>query len=700
MTDTSQTNDGTMSIEQAFEHGVFLYQHEKKKEARQVFEQILGVAPDNAPVLQVLSVLDVEDGLWQEAINKLDRALLVESGNASLLFDKANILAQQSMNKDALEIVDSLLGVLPDHEELLAMRQQLTATIGQRGESRRAAKEVASLQQQKSSTMNDEVSQTLELAEQMLASGNTEQAKQLFQALISVAGDLIPALVGLARLELAADNIGLARQFLMRAYSEHAPEKDVVVLLSHCDIKLEQFTSARKLCLAGIKRWPEDSILCRLLVQSYEKEQNWVEAYRAAIEGIKQHGKDADLRYRLATASFNLLRTRHNFTPSAIIECQKHIERASEMANEGNKERLSTYLAEVLWYKGEAKKSKQLLEEYLTRFPNDIDAGFNVSFVYRTLEEWDKYYQANELGITCGRRLRYKGELPQWNLNRPKDDIVLVMPEQGVGDEILYFHNLQLVLDNCQKAYVACDPRLESVLSNAFPDAIMVPVKRTDNTDITLPQEVLADITSWIPGGSLAALCFEQHGRHVFQSGYVKTPDTLKQQWQPRLDDIRASNPDAQLIGLCWRSGLAAATRNMHYLVAEEVAYLLKQFPNAVFINLQYGECSKELKKIHKISGVQVVQLEGLNLRDDFDGTAAVIAGLDAVITAGTAVHRLTTAVGTPCHVFFAGTTESRFDEPADIYCENEYGYFYPPMLEDKYPLLTSMAKHVQARLK
>nr|WP_269808517.1 hypothetical protein [Enterovibrio nigricans] len=82
MTNPSPTNENAMTLEQAFEHGISLYQHQKKKEAREVFEQILSHAPNAVPVLQVLAVMDAEDGIWQAAIAKLDNALMMEPGNA------------------------------------------------------------------------------------------------------------------------------------------------------------------------------------------------------------------------------------------------------------------------------------------------------------------------------------------------------------------------------------------------------------------------------------------------------------------------------------------------------------------------------------------------------------------------------------------------------------------------------------------
>ncbi|MBV7298536.1 tetratricopeptide repeat protein [Enterovibrio paralichthyis] len=697
MTNPTQTNESAMTLEQAFEHGVSLYQHQKKGEAREVFEQILNHAPDAVPVLQVLAVLDSEEGQWQAALKKLDHALSVSPGDASILFDKAHLLAQHGANKEALEIVDALLDVAPTNQELLALRQQLTAATGQRGESRRTAKQMDAVSTQKQSALKQEVEETLSLAGQMVATGNLDQAKLLFNAVMNVAGDVPAALLGVAKIYLGEEKYGLARQHLLRAFEQDNSDKETVVLLSHSAIKIDDYPAARTHARFGLQHWPEDAIFCRLLVLSFEKEQNWLEAYRQASGFIKQHPEDADLLNRLATASFQLLRARHNFTPAAITACQKHIQQAARVATPENKQRLSTYLAEVLWYKGEANTSKALLEEYIAQHPQDIEAGFNISFVYRTLGEWENYYRANELGITCNRRLQYNGNVPQWNLERPKDDVVLVMPEQGVGDEILYFHNLAMVLENAKKVYVACDPRLEDILSRAYPEAVMVPVKRDHGQDIDIPESVLSDITAWVAGGSLAGICFANFGRHIYQSPYIKLAQETEAHWQSQVAALRKANPDARLVGICWRSGLAAATRNIHYLVAEEAAHLVKQCPDTVFVNLQYGDCRKELNKIEKLSGVRIVQLDGLDLRDDFEGTAAVIKALDAVVTAGTAVHRLTTAVGTPCHVFFAGTEASDFTQPQTLNSDSELGYFYPPMLENKYPLLETIARQIQA---
>ena len=688
----------TMTLDDAFEKGVRLYQNKEIKEARNVFETLLQHSPDTLPILQVLAVLDAEEGLWDSAINKLDEALKQDPSNMSILFDKAHLLADKGRNKEAFSLVEQLLKSIPTHQELLSLRQKLTAKMGLHAESRRSAKKNQQIKTQKENTLNEEIKQTLDLALQMFSTGNTEEATLLFQTVLNIAGEHKEALLGLAKIQLSKEQFALARQTLLRAFDPAHPTKDLLVLLSHCNIKMKEYKTGREYAKKGHSLFLNDPIFCRLIVQSYEKERNWLEAQRRANKYIKTFPKDADLLSRLATSSFNLLRTRHNFTSKSISQCQKNIERASKTSDEVKKRRFSTYLAEVLSYKGEAMQAKNLLEDYLSKFPEDIEVGFNLSFIYRTLNEWENFYRANELGLACGRRLKYQGELPIWSLERPKEDCVLVMPEQGVGDEILYFHNLNLVLENAKKVYVACDPRLENILSYAYPRAIMVPITRIENENIDLPEKVMNEITSWIAGGSLAGICYAQYARHIYKSPYLQLPKTLKAQWHKKLETYRGNNSDTLLIGICWRSGLAGASRNIHYLMPEEVAHLMKQCPGAVFINLQYDDCKKEIKKIEQGAGRALIQLETLNLRDDFENTAAVISNLDLVITAGTAVHRLTTAVGTECHVFFAGTKNADFTKPEPLSCENEWGYFYPPLLENKYPLLKAIAQKINKK--
>ncbi|WP_155903601.1 hypothetical protein [Azospirillum brasilense] len=70
--------------------------------------------------------------------------------------------------------------------------------------------------------------------------------------------------------------------------------------------------------------------------------------------------------------------------------------------------------------------------------------------------------------------------------------------------------------------------------------------------------------------------------------------------------------------------------------------------PGVVFVTLQYGACEAERAAAEAHFGVAIHRWDDLDLTDDFDGTAALMASLDLVIAPATAVGELAAALGVP----------------------------------------------------
>ncbi len=391
----------------------------------------------------------------------------------------------------------------------------------------------------------------------------------------------------------------------------------------------------------------------------------------------------------------------YNFTPVSISKCERQIREAIKQCGlDKQYAQLQVMLAQVLWFKGDAQASKELFEAHINVFPDDIEAIFNLSFPYRALEEWDKYYPCFEKGVDAGLRVKFSGSLPLWNIHSPKKhNTVLVIAEQGVGDEIYYFHNLGILIDHADTVYVTCDPRLVGLLTTAFPSIIFIATKRQKDDVITIPADISNEITAWLPAGNLTSICYGAFNRHQYQQKYIHADREKSAYWNLILTKLKQQNKKSKAIGICWRSGLKENSRNLHYLNTSEVAYLCKLCPDTLFVNLQYSHYSKELKKIKKLSGVTIHEMPDLDLKDDFENTAALIANLDEVITAGTAIHRLANALGTNCHAFFAGTLDSDPHKPKKI-SQHETCYFFPPMSHNKHPLLEQISQNINHKTK
>jgi capsular polysaccharide export protein len=66
------------------------------------------------------------------------------------------------------------------------------------------------------------------------------------------------------------------------------------------------------------------------------------------------------------------------------------------------------------------------------------------------------------------------------------------------------------------------------------------------------------------------------------------------------------------------------------------------------FINLQHGECSKELALIERLHPGKVINLPDIDLYDDFEAVAALMSNLDLIISVPTALLELAGALGCP----------------------------------------------------
>jgi hypothetical protein len=65
-----------------------------------------------------------------------------------------------------------------------------------------------------------------------------------------------------------------------------------------------------------------------------------------------------------------------------------------------------------------------------------------------------------------------------------------------------------------------------------------------------------------------------------------------------------------------------------------------------VLVNLQYDECSAELAEAARAFGVQIHRMPGLDLFNDLDGTLALSAALDLVISTGTSAYAFPAVAG------------------------------------------------------
>lgn len=230
--------------------------------------------------------------------------------------------------------------------------------------------------------------------------------------------------------------------------------------------------------------------------------------------------------------------------------------------------------------------------------------------------------------------------IPVWAGEDIQNDHLLIWREQGLGDELMFATLYQDVMGRARRVTIECDPRLVGLFTRSFPRAA---VRAAPTSLIALtaePERPQAD--RHVPAGDLCRILRPMPGD--FPGSPYLVPD---RQRRAAAVDWLAGLPPGLRVGVCWRSGLITHRRRANYLDINQWSVLLAQ-PGLVPISLQYGAEPGEVQELARLAGKPVHVMPDLDLRDDLEGLAALIAPLDLVITAPTAVGEMAGALGTP----------------------------------------------------
>ena len=223
---------------------------------------------------------------------------------------------------------------------------------------------------------------------------------------------------------------------------------------------------------------------------------------------------------------------------------------------------------------------------------------------------------------------------PEWNGESLTDQTVLILPEQGLGDELLFAVCLTHLIDRAGHCVLVCDPRLVNLYARSFPKV----------TVISRPHEYPLDqINLQIRMGDLPRYFCPSITDFVPHHGYLRPDPSRSNFWREKLANLGSGIK----IGITWRSGLLKMARRRYYTELAQWTPLLT-IPELIFINLQYDECTAELSSVQQNYGITIHSFSDIDLKNNLDEAAALTSALDLVIGVGNAALILAAALGIP----------------------------------------------------
>lgn len=271
--------------------------------------------------------------------------------------------------------------------------------------------------------------------------------------------------------------------------------------------------------------------------------------------------------------------------------------------------------------------------------PDRTGARWNQAHLFLRQGILDRGWKAHELRLAKGESQQSldRFPFPVWDGSSLKEKKILIYAEQGLGDEILFASCFPDAIAQAGHCVIECAPRLASLFARSFPDATIQGAVRDDISWLTSAPEIDVQIAA----GSLPRFLRPTLESFPDKPGYLVADPQRIEHWRSRLALL---GPGLK-VGICWRSGLTKGERHRLYSELTQWGEIFK-IPGIHFINLQYDECAAELREAEDKFGVTITSFPDIDLRNEIDESAALIAGMDLVISAATAVCEIAGALG------------------------------------------------------
>ena len=337
-------------------------------------------------------------------------------------------------------------------------------------------------------------------------------------------------------------------------------------------------------------------------------------------------------------------------------------------------------LADMVSDGGDREQARTLYDQAVKADPKNPQIRMNRAVLHLLngdlKQGWRDYAARTEVP---GKVPALSGEqrLAPWTGASLKRARLLVRAEQGVGDQMLFASLIPELAARAKaeggSVILECEPRLVSLFARSFPDVTVRPAVIKTIGGVPIAEY------GWLKsaGGANAAVLMGSLPKYLRGSledfpspHHFLRPDAQeKAQWRAEFEKQGAR----KIIGISWRSGKAAGgDRMLQYAPLKDWADFIRGI-DATFVCAQYAVTDDEIAALQEMSGRKILVPEKLDQKNELDRTCAMLAALDMVISAPTAVAWLAAGTGVPTLKLLAGpvwTAMGQSHEPFAPACE------------------------------
>jgi tetratricopeptide (TPR) repeat protein len=327
-------------------------------------------------------------------------------------------------------------------------------------------------------------------------------------------------------------------------------------------------------------------------------------------------------------AQGNTHREQHN--PEAALACYAQV-----MIQDRNHAGAFNNYGNVLRESGDPLGGIPFLQRAIQLDPSNVTAQFNLAVAYLLSGDYARGWPQYEW------RWKYEhlnGQLPtyiqpRWTGQDLKDKTILVLGEQGHGDNIQFVRFVGDLAGRGARVLVAVNSSLIPLFQGISQIA-----------ELFGPEQILPEFDYWTPIMSIPGLLGNTLDNLSHVQYYLRADEKLAREWQNKL------GPKNRLrVGFCW-SGRRDTWINQHKAMPfETMLDLIKRNPGYEWVNLQ---CDCTPKEEAQLIAAGVKAYPGAI--STFADSAALVHHMDVVLSVDTAVAHLSGALGRPTWVMLS----------------------------------------------
>jgi tetratricopeptide (TPR) repeat protein len=670
------------------------------REAVAAYEALLQRAPNDADVLQLLGVALAQLGSCADAVVLLARSLSLKPDRPSVLLSLAQALHTLGREEEALQACNRALILDGSLGGGYRTRAAVFTALGRREEALANAGQAVRLALQDPGAHAD-------LGVALEAVGREREALECFERAVALDPNLAPAhhnramllarrgeheralhsfdralalqphhaavhtnrgntLKELGRLPEAAQSYSLALaiepnnpqtlhnralvQYLLRRYAEALRDYDALAAQGKESapglvgrgatlVALRRYGEALAPLERAIQLLPGDAeahIQRGVALLNLERNAEAVESFDRALAIRPDAPEVLNNRGIALTATGRLSEALESFIRSVVL---------SGMSADSH-----TNIGIVLKSLGRHREAAASFGRALAHKPEDPAARFALAFLHLTLGEFDlgwPLYEARFDVPALGNPARHFSA-PRWNGMEPlAGKTLLVHAEQGLGDVIQFCRYLPLLTARGATVVFEVMPSLKPLL-RTLPGAVRL-VGRGE------PQP---PVDYFCPLLSLPLAFHTRLDTIPARVPYLAAEPQRVAHWTERLRALPGLR-----VGVAWQGNLAvekliwARGRSIPLSALEPLA----QLPGVSLVSLQKGPGLEQLRNVRFAERVIDLSADLDRGADAFLDTAAVMAGLDLVISSDTSVAHLAGALGRPVWTALAASPEWRW---------------------------------------